>query len=98
MQLYAGNYTVDLIVRDRLSGKVAAKQEKLVLPVDGWDFWATEAVLSRHAEPVKKTARNGDVFSEGNVQVRPSPSREFHSRDNLIILFKLYNPAVATET
>src|SRR5229473_2909637 len=34
MQLYAGNYTVDLIVRDRLSGKVAAKREKLVLPVD----------------------------------------------------------------
>jgi hypothetical protein len=98
MQLYAGNYTVDLIVRDRLSGKVAAKQEKLVLPVDGSDFWATEAVLSRHAEPVKQTARNGDVFSEGNVQVRPSPSREFHSSDNLIIFFKLYNAAVARET
>ena len=98
MQLYAGNYTVDLIVRDRLSGKVAAKQEKLVLPVDGSDFWATEAVLSRHAEPVKQTERNGDVFSEGNVQVRPSPSREFHSSDNLIIFFKLYNAAVARET
>jgi len=98
MQLYAGNYTVDLIVRDRLSGKVAAKQEKLVLPVEGSDFWATEAVLSRHAEPVKQTARDGDVFSEGNVKVRPSPSREFHSSDNLIIFFKLYNAAVARET
>src|SRR6266478_4240951 len=98
MQLYAGNYTVDLIVRDRLSGKVAAKQEKLVLPVEGSDFWATEAVLSRHAEPVKQTARDGDVFGEGNVKVRPSPSREFHSSDNLIIFFKLYNAAVARET
>src|SRR6266404_190796 len=98
MQLYAGNYTVDLIVRDRLSGKVAAKQEKLVLPVDDSDFWATEAVLSRHAEPVKQTARNGDVFSEGGVQIRPSPSREFHSTDNLIIFFKLYNAAVGRET
>ncbi|HYR74207.1 MAG TPA: VWA domain-containing protein [Pyrinomonadaceae bacterium] len=98
MQLYAGNYTVDLIVRDRLSGKVAAKQEKLVLPLDRSDFWVTEAVLSRHAEPVKQTARNGDVFTEGNVQIRPSPSREFHSTDNLIIFFKLYNAAVARET
>jgi VWFA-related protein len=98
MQLYAGNYTVDLIVRDRLSGKVAAKQEKLVLPVDRSDFWVTEAVLSRHAEPVKQTARNDDVFSEGNVQIRPSPSREFHSTDNLIIFFKLYNAAVSSET
>ena len=98
MQLYSGNYTVDLIVRDRLSGKVAARQEKLVLPDAGSDFWATEAVLSRHAESQKQTARNGDVLSEGNVQIRPSPSREFHSTDNLIIFFKLYNAAVGRET
>jgi len=98
MQLYAGNYTVDLIVRDRLSGKVAAKREKLVLPVDDSDFRATEAVLSRHAEPQTQTAANGDVFGEGNVRIRPLPSREFHSSDNLIIFFKLYNAALARET
>src|SRR6266568_5842451 len=98
MQLYAGNYAVDLIVRDRLSGKVAAKREKLVLPVDDSDFWATKAVLSRHAEPLKQTARNSDVLSEANVQIRPSPSREFHPTDNLIIFLKLYNAAVAGET
>jgi hypothetical protein len=97
MQLEVGNYTVDLIVRDRLSGKVAAKREKLVLPVAGSDFGTTDAVLSRHAEPLKQTTRSGDVLSEGNVQVRPSPSREFHASDNLIIFFKLYNAAVARE-
>jgi hypothetical protein len=96
MQLYAGNYTIDLIVRDRASGKVAAKREKLVLPVDASDFYVSDAMLSRHAEPLK--AGNVDVFSEGNVQIRPSPSREFHARDNLIIFFKLYNAAVARET
>jgi VWFA-related protein len=96
MQLSAGNYTVDLIVRDRLSGKVAAKREKLVLPVDALDFYASDAVLSRHAEPLK--AGNVDVFSEGNVQIRPSPSREFHASDSLIIFFKLYNAAVSRET
>jgi VWFA-related protein len=98
MELYAGNYTLDLIVRDRLSGKMTAKREKLVLPVDAADFSATEAVLSRHAEPFKQAARNGDVFSEGNVQIRPSPSREFHPTDNLIVFFKLYNAALASET
>jgi len=96
MQLHAGNYTVDLIVRDRASGKVAAKREKLVLPIDASDFYASDATLSRHAEPLK--AGNVDVFSEGNVQIRPSPSREFHASDNLIIFFKLYNAAVARET
>jgi VWFA-related protein len=98
MQLSAGTYTVDLIVRDRLSGKVVAKREKLVLPATGSDFSTTEAVLSHHAEPLKQPRGTGDVLSEGSVQIRPSPSREFHSTDNLIIFFKLYNAAVARET
>jgi hypothetical protein len=98
IQLEAGSYTVDLIVRDRLSGKVAAKREKLVLPVDGSDFGTTAAVFSRHVEPLKPTSWRGDVFIEGNAQIRPSPSREFHASDNLIIFFKLYNAAVARET
>jgi len=54
--------------------------------------------LSRHAEPQKQTIGSVDVLSEGGVQIRPSPSREFHSTDNLIIFFKLYNAAVASET
>jgi VWFA-related protein len=98
VQLGTGNYTVDLMVRDRLSGKSAAKREQLVLPAAGSDFYVTGAVLSRHAEPVKPKAGNVDVLSEGNVHIRPSPSREFHSTDSLIIFFKLYNPAVARET
>jgi hypothetical protein len=97
MQLEAGSYMVDLIVRDRLSGKVAAKREKLVLPVAGSGFWATDAVLSHHAEPLKTTTASADVFSDDNVQVRPSPSREFHPNDNLIIFFKLYNAAISPE-
>jgi VWFA-related protein len=98
MQLEAGNYTVDLIVRDRVSGKMAAKREQLVLPVEPPRFWATKAVLSRHAEPLKPGTAKGDVFSEGGVLIRPSPSREFHVSDNLIIFFKVYDAAVVPET
>ena len=54
--------------------------------------------MSRHADPLKRPSRNGDVFSEGSVQIRPSPSREFHSTDNLIVFFQLYNAAVSRET
>lgn len=96
--LYAGSYIVELIVRDRLSGKVGAKREKLVLPVDSPDFWVTEEVLSRHVEPLRQKSRERDVISEGNVQIRPSPSREFRSTDNLIIFFKLYNAGLSGET
>lgn len=97
MQLETGNYTVDLIVRDRLSGKVAAKREKLVLPVAGPEFGTTDAVLSRRAETLKQAPHSADVLSEGDVRVRPSPSREFQATDNLIIFFKVYNAAVSRE-
>jgi len=97
MQLEAGNYTVDLIVRDRLSGKVAARRERLVLPVAGPEFWTTDAVLSRRAEKLKLATLSADEFSEGNIRVRPSPSREFQANDNLIIFFKLYNAAISHE-
>jgi VWFA-related protein len=97
VELGTGNYTIDLMVRDRLSGKSTAKREQLVLPIAGSDFIASDAVLSRHAEPRRQ--QNGvDVLSEGNVQIRPSPSREFRATDNLIIFFKLYNAAIARET
>jgi len=99
IQLEPGAYTIDLIVKDRLSGKVAAKREKLLLPAANTEFSATESVLSRHADPFKQPASStGDVFAEGNVLVRPSPSREFRNSDNLIIFFKLYNAAPATDT
>src|SRR6266403_5974456 len=99
MQLEAGTYTIDLVVKDRLSGKTAAKREKLVLPLADSEFRSTEAVLSRHAEPFQqKLTGPKDVLSEGNVQIRPSPSREFRNTDNLIIFFKLYNVTNSSET
>src|SRR2546421_3429416 len=69
IQLGAGSYTVDLIVRDRSSGRVAAKRAKLELPVDDSSFWTTEPVLSRHAEPVKPTTRFADIFSADGAQI-----------------------------
>ena len=99
MHLEAGTYTIDLVVKDRLSGKTAAKREKLALPLADSEFGATEVVLSRHAEPFRqKLAAPNDVLSEGNVQIRPSPSREFRPTDNLIIFFKLYNAAPSPVT
>jgi hypothetical protein len=76
---------------------VAAKQEKLVLPVEDLEFSTSEAILSRHAEPLKQPG-NSDVLSEGGVQIRPSPSREFRQADNLIVFFRLYNAALSRDT
>lgn len=96
MALAPGDYTVELIVRDRLSGKVAARRERLNVPEAGAGFAATRVVLSRHVEPARGAAE--DVFRDGEVLIRPTPGREFTAADNLIIFFKLYNAAVDPAT
>ena len=95
IELEAGAYTIELVVRDRVSGKVAARRRTLTLPVADSELSVTEAVLSRHAEPqTPPLSAPADVLSVGNAQIRPSPSREFKTSDNLIIFFKLYNAMV----
>jgi VWFA-related protein len=100
MELEAGNYVIDLKLKDRATGKFAVKRETLSLPVAGAGFSVTEPVLSRHAtvSPPALDNRNIDILSAGSVQIRPTPSRQFKVTDNLIIFFKLYNPALMTET
>ncbi len=99
VQLEPGTYTIDLIVKDRVSGRAAAKRQQLALPVADSEFSASEVVLSRHAEPVRQPlAGLADVFTVGNVQIRPSVVREFQSADNLIIFLEVYNATPAAET
>ena len=49
IELSAGTYTIELIVKDRLSGKTAARRERLLLPDTDGEFAVTNAILSRHA-------------------------------------------------
>ena len=101
MELAPGTYDIDLIVRDKLSGKMAARRERLVLPVANAEFSTTAVTLSRQAMPAQKrpgTTQPSDVFSQGGVQIRPSPGREFRVTDKLIIFFELYNAATSQET
>jgi VWFA-related protein len=94
IELAPGAYSIDLVVKDRLSGKITAKRERLVLPIANSEFSMSGIVLSRHVEPAPKNlaAREAaDVLNQGGVQIRPSLSREFRAQDNLIIFFELYN-------
>jgi VWFA-related protein len=104
IELAPGTYSIDLIVRDKLSGKMTGRRERLVLPAAGSDFSTSGIVLSRHVELAPKTLAKGgvvvssDVLNQGGVQIRPSPAREFHPTDNLIIFFELYNAQASAET
>ncbi len=102
LDLAPGTYSIDLMVKDRLSGKTAARREKLVLPVAGPEFSTSAVVLSRHVEPARQSFAgadgSGDVLSQGGAQIRPSPSKEFRPGDNLIIFFNLYNASRSTAT
>jgi VWFA-related protein len=101
MELLPGAYDVEIVFRDKLSGKIAAKRRELVLTALNSEFSMSGVTLSRFAEPIKKspeTAVTTDVFSQGGVRIRPAPSREFRPTDNLIVLFELYNAAAKAET
>ncbi|MGH9937709.1 MAG: VWA domain-containing protein [Blastocatellia bacterium] len=101
MELAPGIYDIELVFRDRLSGKIAAKRKQIVLPALNSEFSASGVTLSRYAEPIKKapgTAETVDVFSQGGIRIRPSPSREFRNTDNLIVFFELYNAGAKAET
>jgi len=101
MELLPGAYNVEIVFRDRQSGKIAAKKRELVLPALNTEFSMSGVTLSRFVEPIKKapeTAETIDVFSQGGVRIRPTPSREFRPTDNLVVLFELYNAAAKPET
>ena len=102
LQLTSGDYTIDVIVRDTQSGKIAARREHLVLPEPDAEFATTPVVLSRYVEPASQLppdpAEFPDVFVHGKQLIRPSPGRQFKTTDNLIIFLAVYNAANSPET
>lgn len=95
LDLDPGTYTVDLIVRDRLSGKTSARRVPLELPEHDAALATSGLVLSRVAVPASDPT---DVLSASGAQIRPAPSHEFRAGDRLIVFFDLYNAASARVT
>ena len=102
MLLAPGEYTLDLMVQDKQSGKTTAKREQFVVPEADAEFAATPVVLSRHVEqaqlPALGTDEVADVFAQGRSQIRPSPGRQFQATDNLIMFLSVYNAANSPDT
>ena len=102
LQLTSGDYTIDLIVRDKQSGKIAARREHFVLPEPDEEFATTPVVLSRYVEPASQLPPNPadfpNVFVHGKQLIRPSAARQFKSTDNLIMFQDVYNAANSPDT
>jgi VWFA-related protein len=102
LQLTSGEYTIDLIVRDKQSGKTAARREHFVLAEPDAEFATTPVVLSRYVEPASQLPPNPadfpDVFVHGKQLIRPSAARQFKSSDNLIMFQDVYNAANSPDT
>jgi VWFA-related protein len=102
LMLASGEYTLDLIVRDKQSGKIAARREQFVLPEPEAEFAATPVVLSRYVEAASQLPPNPadfpDVFVHGKQVIRPSAARQFKTVDNLIMFLAVYNAANSPET
>lgn len=101
MQLAPGDYTLDLIVKDRQSGKISARREQFVLPEPDSEFATTPVVLSRYVEAASQLppdpAALPDVFVHRKSLIRPSADRQFRASDNLIMFLAVYNYATSSE-
>lgn len=98
VQLSPGEYRLDLIVRDRQSGKMAARRQKLTLTETDAEFAVSPVALSRYVERDSGTPGSADVFTHGKAKIRPSPARTFNVADNLILFLSAYNAAVSADT
>lgn len=102
LQLAPGEYTLDLIVKDKQSGKTTARREQLVLPEPDAEFATTPVVLSRFVEPASELppdpAELPDVFVYRKSLIRPSADRQFRVTDNLIMFLAVYNAATSSDT
>jgi len=102
LQLAPGDYTIDLMVRDKQSGKTTARREQLVLAEPDEEFATTPVVLSRYVEAANQLppdpAAIPDVFVHGKTVLRPSAARQFRASDNLIMFFAVYNAANSPDT
>src|SRR5688500_5719191 len=96
--LTPGQYTIDLIVRDRQSGKLSARREELVLPELNSEFATNGVVLSRYVEAANSQATEPDVFTIRKTSIRPSAARQFRATDNLVMLMSVYNAANSPDT
>ena len=98
LMLTPGQYTIDLIVKDRQSGKMSARREELVLPDLGSEFATNGLVLSRYVEAANPQATEPDVFTIRKTSIRPSAARQFRATDNLVMLMSVYNAANSPDT
>ena len=102
LQLAPGDYTIDVIVRDKQSGKLTARREQFVLPEPEAEFAASPLVLSRYVEAASQLppdpAEFPDVFVHGKQLIRPSAARQFKTTDNLIMFQAVYNAANSPDT
>src|ERR1043165_2218844 len=102
LQLAAGEYTIDLIVKDKQTDKLAAYRQQLVLPETEAEFATTPVVLSRYVEAASQLPPNPaefpDVFVYGKQLIRPSAARQFKTTDNLIMFLNVYNAANSPDT
>jgi len=101
LQLTSGEYTIDLIVKDKQSGKISARREQFVLPEPDAEFATTPVVLSRFVAPASQLppdTADADVFMHGKQLIRPSAARQFRTTDNLIMFMSVYNATNSTDT
>ncbi|HEX5473811.1 MAG TPA: hypothetical protein VFX12_04030 [Vicinamibacterales bacterium] len=100
----AGEYDVYLVLRDRATAGAPPRTSVLVAPITVPDFWTGELTTSsimladrveRLSAPLTKDQQIEHPFALGQAEIEIAADSSFSTRDELSVVFLIYNPTVA---
>ncbi|HEY7183641.1 MAG TPA: GWxTD domain-containing protein [Blastocatellia bacterium] len=93
-----GNYKVDLVVRDVVSGKTAVLKQGFAVPRYEEDKLSTSTmVLASKIEPLNGRLASG-MFVRGALKVMPNATAEFKQDQTLGVYMQVYNVGIDMAT
>jgi hypothetical protein len=94
VELAPGNYTIEVAIKDLVSGKAAYREQGLYLRDQQPELTMSTILLAKN---VDKAAVGSQFLTVGGAKILPSAQCEFRNGDNLIFYFDVYNPKMQTE-
>ena len=96
IEVPAGHYSFEVLVKDQNSGKAAVRDYSLTVAPLGTELTTSSIVLSSEIQQARE-APPDDYLSFGKIRVLPSARRQFRNGDKLVYLLCVYNAKLSAQ-
>jgi VWFA-related protein len=97
VRLPIGDYSVELYVKDVLSGRVSDGRQALYLGQMETTFGLSAVLLANDRELYKSSTSDDQFLTVQGVKILPSAACQFRNGDNMIFYLDVYNPQIDKE-